>query len=538
MGDRRGRGSPVRRPRHYHRHRRRRVPDRSCPRRRARVGRRVGSRGPRAPASRANRRARGAAPREPSATPNGSAGSRRRRSAPGSRATSTTRPVTRSTSSSSTPAPRGCSASTTRRARGPRSRRSRRSRARRSARSTARPNAARGSVAPASSATWSRRPASPRSTSLAERHRAAGLDVGIHARGDRAAARPGRRPGCVPDPPGGAHQRRPARRRQRRASRSRSEPSALELAVEQPVRPRIAACRGAATGSSACASGPRCSAARSRRAPRTATSACGRACPTAEATHEPTAGARPARRRRRPHARRPAGGALERRRRSRSSARPPTARAAVEAARRLQARRRAHGRTHARSRRHRGHPRDPRRLAARSRSSILTTFEQDDYIFGALSAGASGFLLKRTQPEELIAAIHTVAAGDSLLSPSVTRTGDRAHGRPALRPTLGAGSASTQLTPREREVLELIARGLSNARDRRRLRHRGVDGQDARQAHPHEARRARPRPGGDLRLRERADDAGLAEPRLTSQDRRASSTCPNGGSLPTRVTRV
>ena len=52
---------------------------------------------------------------------------------------------------------------------------------------------------------------------------------------------------------------------------------------------------------------------------------------------------------------------------------------------------------------------------------ILTTFEQDDYIFGALNAGASGFLLKRTSPEELLAAIHTVAAGDSLLSPSVTR---------------------------------------------------------------------------------------------------------------------
>ena len=51
---------------------------------------------------------------------------------------------------------------------------------------------------------------------------------------------------------------------------------------------------------------------------------------------------------------------------------------------------------------------------------ILTTFEQDDYIFGALSAGASGFLLKRTRPEELIAALHTIAAGDALLSPSVT----------------------------------------------------------------------------------------------------------------------
>src|SRR5215216_1395491 len=61
------------------------------------------------------------------------------------------------------------------------------------------------------------------------------------------------------------------------------------------------------------------------------------------------------------------------------------------------------------------------RAAPRARVLILTTFEQDDYIFGALRAGASGFLLKRTRPEELIAAVHTVAAGDSLLSPSVTR---------------------------------------------------------------------------------------------------------------------
>src|SRR5262249_31741381 len=52
---------------------------------------------------------------------------------------------------------------------------------------------------------------------------------------------------------------------------------------------------------------------------------------------------------------------------------------------------------------------------------VLTTFEQDDYVFGALRAGASGFLLKRTRPEDLIAAVHTIAAGDSLLSPSVTR---------------------------------------------------------------------------------------------------------------------
>ena len=91
---------------------------------------------------------------------------------------------------------------------------------------------------------------------------------------------------------------------------------------------------------------------------------------------------------------------------------------------------------------------------------ILTTFEQDDYIFGALSAGASGFLLKRTSPEELLAAIHTVAAGDSLLSPSVTRIVlERLARQPA--PQI-AGSAVADLTPREREVLGLVARGLSN----------------------------------------------------------------------------
>jgi DNA-binding NarL/FixJ family response regulator len=92
---------------------------------------------------------------------------------------------------------------------------------------------------------------------------------------------------------------------------------------------------------------------------------------------------------------------------------------------------------------------------------ILTTFEQDDYIFGALRAGASGFLLKRTRPEDLIAAVHTVAAGDSLLSPSVTR---RVIDRMAQQPTpdLTADAKLDQLTAREREVLGLVARGLSN----------------------------------------------------------------------------
>jgi RNA polymerase sigma factor (sigma-70 family) len=97
-----------------------------------------------------------------------------------------------------------------------------------------------------------------------------------------------------------------------------------------------------------------------------------------------------------------------------------------------------------------------------TRVVILTTFEEDDYIFGALTAGASGFLLKRTSPEELLAAIKAVAAGDSLLSPSVTR---RVIDRMARLPTGESvlDQRLDDLTPREREVLEQLARGLSNS---------------------------------------------------------------------------
>jgi DNA-binding NarL/FixJ family response regulator len=108
-----------------------------------------------------------------------------------------------------------------------------------------------------------------------------------------------------------------------------------------------------------------------------------------------------------------------------------------------------------------GATRELARAAPGVRVLVLTTFEQDDYVFGALRAGASGFLLKRARPEELLAAVHTVAGGEALLSPSVTR---RVIDRMAQQPTpeLADQARLDLLTPREREVLERIARGLSN----------------------------------------------------------------------------
>ncbi|KAB8165256.1 response regulator [Streptomyces sp. 3MP-14] len=99
---------------------------------------------------------------------------------------------------------------------------------------------------------------------------------------------------------------------------------------------------------------------------------------------------------------------------------------------------------------------------AGTRVLVLTTFDLDEYVYGALRAGAAGFLLKDTSPEVLLAGIRTVAAGESLLAPSVTRRLIAEFAR--LPPTHRApGSSLDGLTEREREVLVLVARGLSNA---------------------------------------------------------------------------
>ena len=91
---------------------------------------------------------------------------------------------------------------------------------------------------------------------------------------------------------------------------------------------------------------------------------------------------------------------------------------------------------------------------------VLTTFENDDYVFDALRAGASGFLLKRARPDEVIRAIRLLAAGDSLLFPAAIRELAARH-TPATPP--GGGLDGAGLTDREAEVLRLIAEGMTNA---------------------------------------------------------------------------
>jgi DNA-binding NarL/FixJ family response regulator len=97
----------------------------------------------------------------------------------------------------------------------------------------------------------------------------------------------------------------------------------------------------------------------------------------------------------------------------------------------------------------------------RCRVVILTTFERDEYVFDALQAGASGFLLKNAPPEELLHAVRVVADGDALLAPSVTRRIIGQFARPRANPELGARLES--LTHRELEVLRRLAGGKSNA---------------------------------------------------------------------------
>src|SRR5690606_32477483 len=100
----------------------------------------------------------------------------------------------------------------------------------------------------------------------------------------------------------------------------------------------------------------------------------------------------------------------------------------------------------------------------RCRVIMLTTFDLDRYVYTALAAGASGFLLKDVTPEHLAAAVRLVATGDALLAPSITRRLVERYAAAGPRPGAAPGHrALSGLTPREREVLTLLGRGLSNA---------------------------------------------------------------------------
>ena len=103
-----------------------------------------------------------------------------------------------------------------------------------------------------------------------------------------------------------------------------------------------------------------------------------------------------------------------------------------------------------------------RQVAGITRVVILTTYELDEYVFDALAAGASAFLLKAAPPEDLIRAIRVVASGDALLAPSVTRRLIEEFAKRPERPARKAKQLAA-LTERERDVLREVARGLSNA---------------------------------------------------------------------------
>ncbi len=125
----------------------------------------------------------------------------------------------------------------------------------------------------------------------------------------------------------------------------------------------------------------------------------------------------------------------------------------------------AHGRPDARPRRHRGHPRHRGRRAA-EQGADPDTFDLDDYVYAGLRAGASGFLLKDTQPASLVAAIHTIAAGDAVLAPTATTRLVHQFAvspGPAAPDSQRAAQLRQALTGREQDVFSRIAAGMSNS---------------------------------------------------------------------------
>ena len=159
---------------------------------------------------------------------------------------------------------------------------------------------------------------------------------------------------------------------------------------------------------------------------------------------------------------------------------------------------------------------------------MLTTFDVDEYVYAALAAGASGFLLKDVAPEQLTAAVRLVRSGDALLAPTITRRLVERFARGGQE-TSAVHRDLASLTPREREVLQLLARGPEQRRARRGVPPVRGDGQDARGADPGQAAAARPGPGGRRRLR---DGSGRARGVLSTRPRHVrpvSRSRPGGG---------
>ena len=133
-----------------------------------------------------------------------------------------------------------------------------------------------------------------------------------------------------------------------------------------------------------------------------------------------------------------------------------------------------------------------------ARILILTTFGLDEYVYEALRAGASGFVLKDDPPEQLLAAVRTVAGGEALLSPAITKRVIKQFMR---IPQPAPPRELDDLTERELDVFRLIARGLSNTEIGRELYNSDTTVKKQHHAHTPEARPPRPRPGSSARVR-------------------------------------
>src|SRR5262249_23414948 len=162
-----------------------------------------------------------------------------------------------------------------------------------------------------------------------------------------------------------------------------------------------------------------------------------------------------------------------------------------------------------------------------TRVIMLTTFDLDQYVYAALAAGASGFLLKDVSPEHLVAAVQLVRTGDALLAPSITRRLIERFAPPAAEPGVPGRDLSV-LTPRELRAPRPRVAGTVHRGPRRRAHAQRSDGEDAGGEDPRQARPARPRAGGHPRLRDRPDLPRPSRARLGTRLAELRGPCMHG----------